>query len=346
VTRSVVQIVRRFGRVGGMESYVWYLSHALLSLGYRVVVICEGVEDDVDPRIEVIIVSKSTQKHRWKAMREFNTQIDGLFQSRSELLCSIVHSHERTGWHHVTTFHGPPMRKDGTLPWYKRISRRLNYWLDVEYRELCAKQVQRVVPVSHMIGTQLTKRYPKSSSRIVDPAYPALSASSPQRFRDCGPEVKILFVGKEWKRKGLPKAVEVCQALSAKFSVGLDVFGVSANDVPRELKRSFVSYRGYQTEIPFAEYDLLIHPAVSEPFGMVVIEALSNGCRALISDKVGAAEKNHDGLVVIEVDACLPRWVDAATALVEKVPDQLPRFETWADVAVYYDSSVYPGISV
>jgi glycosyltransferase involved in cell wall biosynthesis len=128
--------------------------------------------------------------------------------------------------------------------------------------------------------------------------------------------------------------------------VGLDVFGVSAKDVPRELKRSFVSYRGYQAEIPFAEYDLLIHPAVSEPFGMVVIEALSSGCRALISDKVGAAEKNHDGLVVSELDAPLSRWVDAATALVERVPDQLPRFETWADVAVYYDASVYTGISI
>ena len=86
-------------------------------------------------------------------------------------------------------------------------------------------------------------------------------------------------MGREWKRKGLQKAVEVCQALSEKFSVGLDVFGVSTNDLPRELKRSFVNYRGHQAQIPFMEYDLLIHPAVSEPFGMVVIESLSNGCR-------------------------------------------------------------------
>ena len=192
MTRSVVQIVRRFGRVGGMESYVWFLTHELLRLDYRVIVICEAVEDEFDPSLELLIVKKSTQKRRWKAMRDFNSQIDELFQGRPELLCSIIHSHERTGWHHVTTFHGPPMREGGKLPWYKRISRRLNYWLDIEYRELCAEQVQKVVPVSRMIGSELTKYYPKSRNRMVDPAYPALSVSDPQRFLECGREVKLL----------------------------------------------------------------------------------------------------------------------------------------------------------
>jgi UDP-glucose:(heptosyl)LPS alpha-1,3-glucosyltransferase len=346
VSRSVVQIVRRFGCVGGMESYVWFLSHELLQLGYQVVIICEECEGQPDPAIDIIVVPGSTQRRRWKAMKDFNSQLDQLFQSRPQLLRSIIHSHERTAWHHVTTFHGPPMKKGFSLPWYKRFSRRLAFWLDAEYRELCAAQVQRVVPVSKMIGVQLLDQYPTSQSRMTDPAYPALAVSNPQQFREHGREVKVLFVGKEWKRKGLGKAVEVCGALAEKFSVEFDVFGVSVNDLPKELKRSFINYHGYKAEIPFAEYDLLIHPAVSEPFGMVVTEALSNGCRALISDQVGAAERNHDGLVVIELDASLSEWVDAAIDLVEKVPDQLPRFETWADVAVYYNASVYASVSV
>ena len=91
---------------------------------------------------------------------------------------------------------------------------------------------------------------------------------------------------------------------------------------------------------------MLIHPAVSEPFGMVVIEALSSGCRALVSDQVGAAESNHDGCTVIELDGSVSRWVDAAVESVSRVPCQWPRFETWADVAVYYDTEIYNDVSV
>ena len=74
----------------------------------------------------------------------------------------------------------------------------------------------------------------------------------------------------------------------ANIPVQFDVFGVGSADVPSQLNYPFVNFKGYQKYIPFEEYDLLIHPAVSEPFGMVVIEALSSGCRALVSDQVGA----------------------------------------------------------
>ena len=49
MSRSVVQVVRRFGCVGGMESYVWFLSHELIRLGYQVVVVCEECEGQPDP---------------------------------------------------------------------------------------------------------------------------------------------------------------------------------------------------------------------------------------------------------------------------------------------------------
>ena len=346
MSRSVVQVVRRFGCVGGMESYVWFLSHELARLDYQVVVVCEECEGQPDPAIELVFVPKSLQQRRWKAMREFNRRIDQVFQSRPGLLKSIIHSHERTAWHHVTTFHGPPMKKAAGLPWYKRYSPRVNYWLDVEDRELCGASVQKVVPVSEMIGKQLLDQYPGSRDRMMAPGRPGLSALIPKNFQECGQVIRLLFVGKEWERKGLRKAMKICEGLSRKYSVQFDVFGVGSADVPSQLNYPFVNFKGYQTYIPFEEYDLLIHPAVSEPFGMVVIEALSSGCRALVSDQVGAAESNHDGLTVMELDGSVSRWVDAAVESVSRVLCQWPRFETWADVAVYYDTEIYNDVSV
>lgn len=344
--KSVIQIVRRFGCVGGMESYVWFLSHELAKLGYQVTVICEESDAPYDPSIEIVSVTKSSARRRWKAMRDFNVQLDHLFKARPELLSLIIHSHERTAWHHVTTFHGPPMKAEKTLPWYKRLSSRIRYWLDVESRELCGPRVQRIVPVSQMIGSQLRDLYPEASYRMMGPAYPALTSSSPKPFKGCGQIFKLLFVGREWKRKGLSKAVEVCEALASRHPVQLDVFGVDSIDVPNSLAPPFVKFWGYQAEVPFEQYDLLVHPAVSEPFGMVVIEALSAGCRALVSDRVGASEYIHDGLVVMKSHSTSYQWANAAAELLGRNPDQSPKFGTWTDVAMYYDVKIYDGLEV
>ena len=344
--RTIIQIVRRFGLVGGMESYVWCLSHQLIRLGYQVTIICERCESDPDPSIRVIVLPVSIQRRRWKAMRDFNIQLDHLFEARPDLLKSIIHSHERTGWHHVTTFHGPPMKAEQTLTWHKKFSPRVRYWLDAEAAELCGPRVQRVVPVSNMVGAQLLDQYPEMSSRMMGPAYPALNEFIPKKFCECSQVFKLLFVGKEWKRKGLLKAVEISRGLGSRCSVQLDVFGVDSIDVPRSLTSSWVTFHGYQDEIPFEQYDLLIHPAVSEPFGMVVIEALSAGCRALVSDRVGAAEKKHDGLVVVELEASISQWVDAAGELLNRVPEQLLKFETWEDLSVYYHRTIYNSLSI
>ena len=51
-------------------------------------------------------------------------------------------------------------------------------------------------------------------------------------------------------------------------------------------------------------------------------------------------------MTVMELDGSVSRWVDAAVESVSRVPCQWPRFETWADVAVYYDTEIYNDVSV
>ena len=42
---KVVQVVRKFGKKGGMERYVWELSHALADQEVLVHILCEEVTD-------------------------------------------------------------------------------------------------------------------------------------------------------------------------------------------------------------------------------------------------------------------------------------------------------------
>ena len=38
---EIIQIVRNWGSVGGMEAYVWHLSHELAKRNCKVTIICE-----------------------------------------------------------------------------------------------------------------------------------------------------------------------------------------------------------------------------------------------------------------------------------------------------------------
>ena len=81
MTLRVLHVVRRFGCVGGMEAYVWHLTHELAKLGLSVEVLCQSVEDDVDPRVTVHLLPASPMKRRWKAMRDFRQKCDDFWRS-------------------------------------------------------------------------------------------------------------------------------------------------------------------------------------------------------------------------------------------------------------------------
>jgi UDP-glucose:(heptosyl)LPS alpha-1,3-glucosyltransferase len=68
---TVIQVVRRFGDVGGMDSYVWQLSHALVNLGVPVIVLCEEALHPHSPEIYVIRVKKARKKPRGLSFYRF-----------------------------------------------------------------------------------------------------------------------------------------------------------------------------------------------------------------------------------------------------------------------------------
>ncbi|MGB0957561.1 MAG: glycosyltransferase, partial [Litorivicinus sp.] len=107
---KVVHVVKRFGPVGGMERYVWELVHALASQGVTVKVICEKLyrQPEDNDRIEVIELGETRPKPRWISMLRFSRRVTKACQHHGFSRDNgwIVHSHERTAVHQVTTFHG------------------------------------------------------------------------------------------------------------------------------------------------------------------------------------------------------------------------------------------------
>ena len=341
----VLHIVRRFGPVGGMERYVWRLTSELLELGVEIDILCQSVECEVDPRITLHLLEPSTDRRRWKAMRDFRSKCDQFWLEFKAKDGVVVHSHERCSFHHCSTFHGPPMPSLEFIPWYQKLSPRIKAWRCWEMEEVLGSQVQYVVPVSLLLRSELECLYPSVRWKFQKVIAPGINSEENTVFVKPVDELRCIFVGKEWKRKGLERAIGILAKVNKRgIALTLDVYGPDANELELAVLPPWVKVKGLVKDIPFDGYDLLIHPATKEPFGMVVTEALSKGCRALVSDKVGARDLRHPAMRVVEIGCHDDVWVSAIEQLVKEAGEIPYEFQTWRETALNYLTQIYESI--
>lgn len=289
---SSIHIVRRYGQVGGMENYVYYLTKALSEQNQSVTILCEKSYSNSDiNNINVIELGNTFSKPRWLSQWGFSRKVSKYFQQNSSN-SKIIHSHERTSNHHVTTFHGSSFlkRKKRLLDF---LSPRIQMWTYLEKQELLGSQVKVILPNSDLISNQLKNLYPLASNKIKLPAFPGVDPYLSEINRETNGKT-IGFLGHEWKRKGLEMACYIINELRKSFP---DVRFIVAGCKPDEIKHLFKSWpeNSYKlegwtdTKNFYKQIDLLLHPALAEPFGMVIAEANAAGIPVVISDQCGIA---------------------------------------------------------
>lgn len=336
---QVLHVVRRYGPVGGMERYVWETTQALAASGAVVEVLCEALHAPVPAGITVHQLGEITRRPRWLSLLRFSRHA-AHWLAANPIAGRIIHSHERMGVHHVTTFHGPPFATISERGWWRLASIRVVAQLWLERRELCAPQVRAVVPNSTMIGAQLARYYPCIGARMAEPIAPAVTPGPlrPQRIvpADGG---TIGFVGREWKRKGLDIVLRVATLLRRRRpNLTLLVVGPQEAEIHSLLAKSPVPARcpGWADSASFyPEMDVLLHPARAEPYGMVIAEAMAARVPVVISDRCGIAPivDQGDYGAVIPLSAGLESWLEACDAALSRTRP-LPTYDrSWAQVA-------------
>ena len=344
---EVVQVVRKFGKKGGMERYVWELSHALADQEVLVHILCEEVTDACNHHlIQINTLKRVFEKPRWLAMLRFSRKVTNWFEENRLNDC-IIHSHERTSMHQVTTFHGPPFAHIRDKPFWKRISLRVKVWLYLEKRELCSNQVRLVLPNSKLIGKDLEHFYPCIKDRLHAPAYPGIKDPNIiTKELEARPNI-ILFIGKEWKRKGLDFAVEIVEKLRlTDKSIEFLVLGPDPDLVRHLFKNWTDGYRLLGWDDPrkyLSNARLLIHPAISEPYGMSISEATNFGVPVVISDNCGIASQiTKKSGRVLSLDDSIALWIKACSEEITRNDLAHKVGKSWTELALdhikIYDS--------
>jgi len=344
MTKALItlQICRRFGPVGGMERYVWELCRALAAMGHEVHVLCEvNLCTEAISNVQIHELGNMCAKPRWLAHMRFSHRVHAWLEE-NHLPDMIIHSHERSQDHHITTFHGPPFAQIRDYPFWKRLSLRVQMNLWLENRELCAPQVQTIVPNSVQISQQLGHYYPTITKQLSKPILPGVAQVVQRPLRPIPAKGGIIgFIGNEWKRKGLIKAIEIVSELTKQRpELHFLVAGCEPQDVEALFKQAhfhFTLLGVVDSSSFYHQLDILLHPAKNEPFGMVITEALSAGVPVVISDVCGATSEvhsQHGRVLPLSEPAAI--WAESIHQCLNQKNMHVQYQHSWHDTAMAY----------
>lgn len=218
-------------------------------------------------------------------------------------------------------------RRQGGL--LKRLWRRASIYtglkLRMERRMYAGRRLKAVICNSEMVRSDIRRHYPETKAQlhVIHNGVDLERFTPNQARRDLGAETRLalglaatdtvfVFIGSGFERKGLATAIRALAHTDRSahlVAVGRD----SRMHAYRRLARRLgvanrTHFLGAQEDVrPYLwAADALVHPALYEAFGMVIVEALSAGVPVLASNRTGAAlaavDEAHTGAVFDALD--------------------------------------------
>lgn len=328
-----------------MERYVFEVAREVSARGHDVSVLCRALDPSAptDAGIRTSVLCIPSGKRGWQDRVFFARAVADYFRANSAECYhyDIVHSHENTTVQNVSTEHGPnTLAGLRRAPWkFADYSALRNLLL--ERAKFSCPSLGALASCSASVEANVLGAYPALRDKICMVIPPAFSGgpSSP-RTRDAG--FTLGFIGADWRRKGLPKALEIFRRLRADDPRWtMLVAGNEPDRLPSHLVSTLPEGASIVGRVDarnfFGTIDVLVHPAFEEPFGMVVAEALDAGVPAVVSDRCGCVDHlSAEGLAVVPLEAEVDEWVRAC-GQGRLGPARLNSRREWSDVAVEHE---------
>ena len=166
-----------------------------------------------------------------------------------------------------------------------------------------------VVPSRFSFRT-LEMALPSRRVSIVNYGFSEAAPSEPERGG--GELLRVLFVGALHQQKGLSYLIRALSAI--KSAIEISVVGVrvaECDPVDRWLKSVNWFERLQHSEVLelMRRQDVLVLPSLSDGFGLVVSEAMSQGLAVIVTENTGAADVVDDGINGYVVQIRSPRCI-------------------------------------
>lgn len=316
---------------GGAERYAANLCGSLARAGHEVVVVAETFDPDIHPGIVhvPVKVNRASSASRTRSFHKRSQQAVAGLKADAVLALS-------------RTFPADAFRVSDPLH---------RYWMEIRYPGPVRRFIERLNPRHRAIlaledgifnpaNTRMVVTNSLLSKKLIGErySYPAerihvvyngvdleTFSPSPDIGEKATDPIRLLFVGQDFRRKGLAPLLEAL-ALVRGHTPSLRVIGRDDPAPYRALAKSLgiadrVSFEGPSGKIQeaYRNADLFVFPTFYDPFANVCLEALACGLPVLTTSTNGSSE-----LVVGDVEGYV---VDGAEAgLAERLAAKINRF--------------------
>ena len=292
---------------GGAERYAANLCRDLCRMGHQVWVIAEIFDPSIHPDLIHIPVkvNRSTSASRNQSFNR-NAQ-NAVAKLEVDQVIALSRSFPSDAFRVSDPLHcywmelRYPTKLRGMI---ERMNPRHRAILELERAIIDPENTRLIITNSQLSKTLIEKYYPYPQDRIhviyngVD-----FEQFSPHPAYQEGKKLQLLFVGQDFKRKGLDPVIRaVAKARAANHDCLLRVIGSDDPTPYQQLAeqlgiRESVEFQGSTKTIQkaYQSSDLFIFPSLYDPFANVVLESLACGLPALTTTTNGSSEIITEG---------------------------------------------------
>ncbi|WP_051148489.1 glycosyltransferase family 4 protein [Desulfospira joergensenii] len=311
---NLAVIVKHFNLLGGAEKYAVETTRRLISRGHRVDLYSWEADEGLLAGINHIKIpcrlNISSSTRLWAFGRDVSKQL-------AKKKYDAVLSHDRTGCQDISVVHTFSYKTGmDRYPGFRKIDQ---IWMSPRawvYLWMEKQQMNRpvLVPVSRIIEKDIIRHYPKAKNiSVITPGIDT-NGFSPGAIQDRRKKIRaregipekdlaVLFVGSEFRRKGLdlliPAIDQGMQLLVAGRGENMSFYRKRVSQCGNQ---SRVSFLGLQKNMPdwFAAADVVVLPSKAEAFGMAVLEGMACSLPVIAGQALGAScliRHNENGFI-------------------------------------------------
>jgi UDP-glucose:(heptosyl)LPS alpha-1,3-glucosyltransferase len=306
-------VIKEFVTTGGLERFGVEVATRLRDKGHRIDLYAWRADPVASRGMHFIPVKRRYKFSSVLSLVAFGREAFRLMQGRTY---DVVHSHERAFGHDLLTIHNFPYLSGlKEYPFFRRVDQmwlsprnRLHLWL--EKRQMTTPCM---VAVSSAVRDDLVRLYhPESRLEVIPPGVDT-AWFHPDEIRLLRPESRlelglaedeftILFVGSEFKRKGLDSLITALPQNARLLVVGRgDHMGHYRSLIQRCGAENRIIFTGLVKDVRryYAAADVVVLPSRSEAFGMSILEGMASGLPPVVTGNTGVAGlicDNENGL--------------------------------------------------
>jgi UDP-glucose:(heptosyl)LPS alpha-1,3-glucosyltransferase len=316
---KIAVLVKSFILSGGAERYAVEVTRRLKARGHEIHIYARFVDKSASEGMQHIQVPN---KHTYSSVANSLSFAREAAQLLAGKQYDIIHSHERGYRQDVLTVHTFSYksglyrysfirRMDQT---YLSLRSPLYLWL--EKRQMTSP---RLVAVSSLISEDIKKYYQRTEGvRVITPGVD-LNWFHPDRIAEhrtanrvrsgaAESDLTVLFVGSEFRRKGLDQLIPAIGDKMRLLIVGrgeyLEHYQKLAANCGVSERVQFVGHVDGDIRQYYSLADVVVLPSLREAFGMSILEAMACGLPVVVSPAAGVAcliEEGKSGFVAGDV---------------------------------------------